>query len=322
MIYRKPMKLVLFGAGASIDASLGKSPPLMKTLLAELIFAFNSWAKITGKALNLLERNFEKGWEYVLAPPTNLENPQILFPFSPKQQLLCDLQWDLAEFFFRFVLKNNSLYEELLIRSFDSDEVVEYSTLNYDTLLIQAVNRVSARNPGTQCSVSFPHGCAAFFCEACLDSNGRITAPKGRSVEFNPTIYGLQSNGPVRLIKGLREFWDLKQQGSVFPPIICHINPSKYVTSGANFIVEQQKKMEYQIRNADQIVVIGMRVNENDRHIWEPLRNAKGDILYISGSEEALKFQDWTRRHRRKGDQALRRFWGAARNQVYDVLSV
>ena len=100
MIYRKPIKLVLFGAGASIGASLEKSPPLMDNLLAELrLFAPNSWGKITGKELKLLEDGFEEGMEQLLAPPANLENSQILFPFSPKQQFLCELQWDLAGFF-------------------------------------------------------------------------------------------------------------------------------------------------------------------------------------------------------------------------------
>jgi len=322
------MKLVLFGAGASVDAGLGASPPLTSSLFSALkIFAPHSWwGTLTKEEQQLFKPDFEKGMEELLGAQLNMKRGDVFelkFPLSSRKQLLCDLQWDLAEFFFCFVLKHDNLYEELLTRTQHVGGTVEYSTLNYDTLLIQAVNRINTRNPDAQYSVSFPHGCTAFFCEAYLNSDGHVTVPKGHAVEFNPTSYGfMQSNGPVRLIRGLREFRELRQKGSVFPPVICHIDPTKYVTAGANFIVEQQKKLEWQIRKAEQIVIIGMNLNENDHHIWEPLRSAKGDILYISGSSGASKFQGWRNKHCRRNDQALPCYWNEGKNQVYEFLSV
>jgi len=321
------MKLVLFGAGASVGAGLQTDPPLLSNLLKELkVFAPLSWGRLTSKEQGFFENNFEEGMERLLGCQIDTkkgERFQLKFPLEPRQVFLCDLQWDMAEYFFGFVLKSDSHYEELLTHSQQAGGKVEYSTLNYDTLLIQAVNRILANLPNIRFSVSFPHGNSAIFCEACLDVDGRITAPPGHAVEFNPTIYGfMQSNGPIRFIGDLAELRRLRQQGSLFPPVICHINPSKYVTSGANFIDEQQEKLRRQIRQAEKIVIIGMRVNDNDDHIWAPLRLTSGHILYISGASSGQEFEHWRVKHSRKCDRAILTYWDQAKDDVYDFLSI
>ena len=98
------MKLVLFGAGASVDAGLGASPPLTSSLFSELkIFAPHSWGTLTEEEQQLFQDDyFEKGMEELLGAPLNLNNGDVFelkFPLSPRKQLLCDLQWDMAIFF-------------------------------------------------------------------------------------------------------------------------------------------------------------------------------------------------------------------------------
>ncbi|NGX32748.1 MAG: hypothetical protein K1060chlam4_00799 [Candidatus Anoxychlamydiales bacterium] len=317
------MKLVLFGAGASIGAGLQRSPPLLSNLLKELkIFAPNSWGNLTKDEENFFKKNFEDGMERLL----NLKKEKffkLTFPIQPRLKFLCDLQWDMAIYFFCFVIKINSLYEEILSHSQKAGGTVEYSTLNYDNLLIQAVNRVSNLMSKSKFSVSFPHGNSAFFCKASIDAEGKVTAPQGEPTEFYPTTSGfLQSSGPIELIGDFKKLQERRNQHPLFPPIISHINPDKYVTSGINFIEEQQTKLWQQINKAERIVIIGMSINNNDDHIWQPLRHTKAQILYISGKKSGNQFECWKVKNKRKNDRTILSHWDSAKNDVYDFLSI
>ncbi len=244
------------------------------------------------------------------------------YPLSDRQRVLINLHWDMAKFFFCFILKPNSLYEEFLVRSYQAKHEIEYSTLNYDNLLIQAVNRITQRFSGARFSVSFPHGNSSFLCEADINANGQVSAPANQAIEFNLTSYGhLQSNGPTKIVGSLSELLTRQQQGSLYPPVMCYINPSKYKISGANFIEEQQRKFYNQVRTAEQIVIIGVRVNENDAHIWQPLSRAQGKILFVSGKSAGEEFEGWKSSHSRSSDRHLPVYWKEAKDNVYEFLN-
>jgi len=73
------MKLVLFGAGASVGAGLRASPPLTSSLFSELkIFAPHNWGTLTEEEQLLFQPpNFEKGMEKLLGTPLNLKKGDV-----------------------------------------------------------------------------------------------------------------------------------------------------------------------------------------------------------------------------------------------------
>ncbi len=69
-------------------------------------------------------------------------------------------------------------------------------------------------------------------------------------------------------------------------------------------------------------MIIGVRVNENDAHIWQPLSSAQGKILFVSGKSAGEEFECWKSSHSRSSDRHLPVYWKEARDNVYEFLSV
>jgi len=85
-----------------------------------------------------------------------------------------------------------------------------------------------------------------------------------------------------------------------FPPVMSYFEPSKRTTSGANFIESQRKRFAELVEGAEKIAIIGLRVREHDKHIWEPLSKTSAKIIYCAGNSAGDEFKKWSNKNREK----------------------
>ena len=49
---------------------------------------------------------------------------------------------------------------------------------------------------------------------------------------------------------------------------------------------------------ASQVFVVGVKVTEEDAHVWNPLRSSRGSLFYVGPEPEP--FLQWAQEHRRR----------------------
>jgi hypothetical protein len=213
----------------------------------------------------------------------------------------------MAGFFYRYGPTKDSLYARLAKRIEKAQWSGAIVTLNYERMLPLAFSRagISAfcgppAEKAPPVELCFPHGCCHLFCESVMGNAAAITMD-GRAVN---------TNGPVIAVDEPREFW-LRIRTQAFPPVMSYFEPSKFTTSGTNFITEQRARLQKLIVHADKIAVIGVAVREQDAHIWGALANAKSAIYYCSGKSAKSAFEAWCAKNRPPGskDVVSEKYW-------------
>ena len=151
MPYDEPVDLsvVLFGAGASRGQTATGEPPLMDSLYSVLAETYPSWK---AEQATFEGSSFETAMADLLRSDEALQSETKQWDSAKKHLRLkwpaaklrsTELQWDLAEFFGAFELKERSLYERFCRRACDAirAKTVCLATLNYDALLFRALDR-------------------------------------------------------------------------------------------------------------------------------------------------------------------------------------
>ena len=87
-------------------------------------------------------------------------------------------------------------------------------------------------------------------------------------------------------------FAKLTESGVKHFPIMTQISPGKEDFIAGAQIFQIRRIWEKAVALASLIVVIGVAPREYDSHVWNPLRNAAGDILYIGGASD---YESWRR---------------------------
>jgi hypothetical protein len=93
---------------------------------------------------------------------------------------------------------------------------------------------------------------------------------------------------------------------------MSYFEPSKFTTSGANFIEEQRARLKQLIADVDRIAVVGVAVRERDSHIWGALAKTKASIYFCSGKSAKKAFEAWAAKNRasNSNDIASAKYWG------------
>jgi hypothetical protein len=302
--------VVLFGAGASRDQAATGQLPLTDGLYSVLAETYPSWK---AEQASFERTPFETAMADLLRADEALQSKtkqwdparkHLLLTFPAAKLRSTELQWDLAEFFFAFDLRADSLYEPFCRRAAGAIRAgtVRLATLNYDALLFRALDRAGiAYNVGQigaapdSAWICLPHGSSMLDCQAGITTNGAVSAgEKGLSAELNFGALGIISSGAARLFSdmGALRAKRARQQG---PPTLSFIEPSKTVTSCVNVIEAHQSLWRTLMADASRLLIIGARVAEADAHIWAPVAAAvrRGvEYLYISG-KSAEEFGVW-----------------------------
>lgn len=192
-------------------------------------------------------------------------------------------QRELAAYLAQFRPAPGNVYEQLIQRL--RGERVVYSTLNYDLLfelaaaglgLNTAYDRQNQR--GDLCLLKI-HGSCNFW--PYLPGN------VFRGLNIEGTGNGAAVEAPVRPL-GYEETLRRCNEDDSFAPAIAMYAEGKAVKICPEYILKIQSEWESVVAEAQQIYVIGVRVNASDSHIWAPLGRTAAALTYfgLKGNEQ------------------------------------
>lgn len=315
MSIEEKQNLILLGAGASYgagDASFGwddspesRRPALGNNLFKELqIFDPTGWGLLETQLAAIFTDDFEKGMKE-------------LFESYPLKTPV--LQRAMAGYFFGFRPLTSCLYVKLANRIKNSNWNGSIATLNYERLLELSLRHVDLKpvcgEPTNmllkKIEVCFPHGCCHIFCDSVKGvANGNsFSAPH------------VQTNGEIIVISDPNQFYT-RIRDELFPPVMCYYDSKKQITSGANFINDQNQRLKELIHKASKIAIVGIRVRAHDEHIWEPLAKTDAQLIYCSGKDTA-EFDLWKNKNRKaQTDIIINKFFKESFAELCDHLSL
>jgi hypothetical protein len=305
------MKPIVFfiGAGASFGATLGRvspeSPPLMPELYDRLAHRFPAaWGPASKRAAHA-ERyrvDFEKTFSEVdlrLAPD--------LPPGVPGADGLTVLeaQRPLAIYFSEFVLDHSQKdYYSRLLRYLDKIELVEksfFSTLNYECLLEQSMinlgfhvnylideaRAVLDASAGADwpplrwsreiLNVAKLHGSSNFY----FRNDWRVTTQLAARAVVETAIDVSDARAPISEGSALERF-----------PIMTQTSPGREDFAASGKILQIRRMWAAVVGDASLIVIIGLAPRRYDRHIWDPLHAASGELVYIGSQSDAGRWRE------------------------------
>jgi len=205
------------------------------------------------------------------------------------------LQRAMAAFFFNFTPQPTNLYRSIAKALKRRKWEGAFITLNYERLLELSLLSegiqpcIGSPQPGDDKAIEIclPHGCCHIFCESVHGRAGMVSFA-------GPNV---STNGPIKVIGAYSEHRQ-RIQNDAFPPVMSYFEPDKQTTSGNNFIVAQRQRYSEIVSDAESIALIGIKVREHDKHIWEPLANSKAQILYVSGEKSKAEYETWKEKRR------------------------
>lgn len=301
------MNLVIFGAGASYGAGPAEPvvPPLTPGLMSALAEAAPStWGELPEKLQAAFRDDFEAGMTCLAVSRPDLFGP---------------LQRAMAQFFFGFKPGAASLYRELARRISKTEWHGALVSLNYERLLqlslkVEGVRPIvaAAGEPGATVEVCLPHGCCHLFCEG--------VEAAGTGVEFagGEVVTG----GTIKIVDDEEEF-TRRIEGSSLPPVMSYFDPAKDTTSCVNFILEQRARYGAFVSSADRIAIVGVAVRPHDHHLWDPLADSPGDLVFCAGKDAAKAFQGWAAENRSsRTSQAYHTYFAESFNQLCEAVGL
>jgi hypothetical protein len=200
---------------------------------------------------------------------------------------------EMAEYFVQFSPGPDNLYRKLIdaLRGYKA----VFSTTNYDLLIElcvkQAGRLVSYAGfplPENNIPVLKIHG----SCNFLPDVLGRF-----KNVGFKIRAGGAILSAPIRPASPQEVEKFCRTEDSIAPAISMYAR-GKAVLFCPEFIKHQQQEWEKEIHISRRIFVIGLRVNEEDTHIWGTLARAKVPIGYVGREPE--EFESWAKKNKRK----------------------
>lgn len=275
------MKIIfLFGAGASKGSEVEgiPTPPLGSELFKKLKSRYpESWGCLN---VDSFTDDFEIAMSHlVLSQPDSIDQ----------------LQRDMAQFFFGFQPSGASLYHSLIREISPYLDTIGFCNLNYDLLLercllgarLQPVCARQAASDRGEVEICLPHGCCHLWIDGFRGSPG--------GVRFDPSLDVI--NGPVCAYGTLTNFQD-QIRNNLLSPVMSCFDTNKTTPNAKQFIQNQRDRFAELIDAADLVVIIGVRVRDHDKHLWEPLSKATGKLLYCAGKKGAEEFEGWRKSHR------------------------
>lgn len=262
----------LFGAGASFGAGgiLPEQPPLGAQLHAELARLYpGSWGALPDNIRSALVFSFEGGMELI---------HQSLGGAIPQ------LMREMAIYFVQFRAVSEGCLYRRLVKDLDSIQLLDriaFSALNYDCVLDlevvaagHQVNYFDEAGPG-QLPLWKLHGSCNMFCEGIQATQG-VTYGTGVTFEGGVQAW-LDSNRVIQhcLVE------------TSLAPVMCLYMRGKPLNISPAAIQAVQAAWTKAIDEARLIVVIGARPWPEDEHIWNPLRVATAELLFVGSQAEA-----------------------------------
>jgi hypothetical protein len=277
--------VILFGAGASYGAGhvLPHPPPLGPNLYDALAAQYpKEWGS---------ESHIGKMWAAQLRDDFERTMYEEVLPRVSSLSLL---EWHrrIAEFFAicRLDGGRRDMYSVLLsgLRTRGLLERVTLGSLNYDCLLEQAmlgfrlIVDYMLDDFASQESVPLAkiHGSANFITTDLFSKRAYITNANASSIECAFTALHVQN-----LERQLRERFSTYEPA--FFPVLGLYSPDKPSIVAPAKLQNLRNILAERIKRAMAVVLIGVRPNPRDPHLWEPVAQSQAStIAYVGGEEE------------------------------------
>jgi hypothetical protein len=308
-----------FGAGASYGATVGHirphSPPLTAELYDRLATRFpTEWGPRSRRAVHAdqYRKDFEKAFTEL-----DLGQAPHFPPGTPGASGLdaIEAQRPLAVYFSELCLDGaqRDYYSRLLnyLRQSDMSEGCFFSTLNYECLFEQASVRTgfqvaylleaaAARLRGLtgddwpgprQSANTVPlaklHGSCNFTTRATREARVRLSCPSTAvesEIDTRDPCTPLTERDALRIL-----------------PIMTQISQRRGDALAPAQIQQIRQIWAQAISGASLIVVVGVAPRLYDAHVWGPLREATGDLVYIGGASDLDSWRECNHRFRPLG---------------------
>jgi len=295
--------VILFGAGASYGAGaahvLPQAPPLGTDLYDALAVQYpKEWGS---------ESQLGKVWAAQLRADFELTMFQEVLLNVPSLSLL---EWHrpVAEFFAKYCLDGSrrDMYSLLLsgLRTSGLLERVTLGSINYDCLLEQAMLGLGLStdymldNPASQESIPLAkiHGSCNFITDDLSEMRAYLTNPNASGIECEFTALSVQDlEGHIQKIFSTNE-------PAVFP-VLGLYSPDKPSIVAPTKLQSLRTTLAERIKRASAVVLIGLKPNPRDPHLWEPVAQSHAsNIGYVGGENDymalrAVPFQQGQRGH-------------------------
>lgn len=269
----------LFGAGASFGNPdcAPTPPPLGADLFRALQRRGGIAGSVTGPLSDLFAAHFEHGMEEF---------------YRVRQTDTAAFIREMADYFVRFKAGPRNFYQRLvtIVRHVGVDAIL--STINYDVLVEQGISDAGlqitysiTREPSTV-TVLKPHGSCNFLPE----THGNVW----HDVRFGGKFIEGMLEADVRVAWSADEVLRFCREQDSLAPAMAMYARGKQVLFCPGFVSQQLKMWQEEIARAEAIYVIGVRVNEEDRHLWSPLAASPAPIYYVG--REWDEFEAWEER--------------------------
>lgn len=179
------------------------------------------------------------------------------------------------------------------------------STTNYDLLIEQAITEANhfiafhtGRLKPRNVRLLKIHGSVHFLLDTfgATFTNVRADVSKARP---DAAAFG----GRIRVVESGDEVIRYLHANNTLSPSIAVYAPRKRVLVEPSFVDQQLRQWQAAIKAADRIFVIGLGVNEQDEHVWGPLRKSRGWLYYVS--PQSTPFENWVAKTGRKKASTL-----------------
>jgi hypothetical protein len=271
--------VILFGAGASNGAGgMFRPPPLGNQLFEDLSTEFpDTWGKLPKELSHFFEQHFEDGMDELLRQVGTIDN-------------LRNLLIDMTLFFGKFRIDNHfeNLYWHLIgiyKDAIESNQIV-LATINYDCLIEIAALQFNptttywGENKGIK--LLKIHGSSNFFKSGIQIAGGNF-------------IMRDKILGPIFVVDPFLIEVEMKKVN--FPSAMSLYTKKKDILVGPEQIIEIQAEFQKDIGVADLVIVVGIRPNPSDEHIWSHLRDTNAKIVLIGNESEC---KEWLQNNRDK----------------------
>lgn len=287
--------LLLFGAGASHGSEdcTPYCPPLGNTLFAELQSRGFLAAASDAPLVKVFRKDgFEEG---------------MLRLMTERPLAVTALLRELALYFVQFDPGPENLYTKVVRWAIDSLADTTFATLNYDTLLEQAISGAGYRIayaahpvPAKNLAVLKIHG----SCHFLLDERFGRFEDVGFSVQPQaPAVLDMPC-WPARNRQEVRDW--CTRNDSVAPAIACYMR-GKPIPFGQKCVRPQVAAFQREVGRAQKIFIVGVRVAPEDDHIWgsDALATARAPISYVGFPSDEADLMAWSQGHGRPKDRVI-----------------
>ncbi len=240
---------------------------------------------VTDSLADLFEKDFEEGMAEF---------------YSTRECEVPAFLREMCLYFLGFQSLEGNLYKELVRFIASTKHQVVFATTNYDLLIEHSICQlgyiVEYRGlpvPKNSFSVLKIHGSCHFLpsIDVKFENCSFSFAGEGKP----PRVLKIL-DAPVRVAQPYEAIKFCKEEDSIAPAIAIYAK-GKGVMFCNNYILQQQKFWQESVIKAKKIFIIGLRVNEEDAHIWQPLASSKAQLLYVGKSED---FDKWKSENGRK----------------------